>query len=79
MKRINSNELLPAGTEVFVKNQKGTVLSSEMVKASNFGMICSHTISFTHVHKSRTAGKSPWVALEKPETRGVNYAFIYFK
>ena len=73
---IGSHDLLEEGTYVSVGNKFGHVVKAEMVPASNGGMICLHTIKFTHKRKYLFGSKYKIEELKKPQQHTVNYSFI---
>ena len=74
--KIGPHDLLEKGTYVSVGNQFGHVVKAEMVPASNGGMICLHTIKFTHKRKYLFGSKYKVEELKKSQQKTVNSSFI---
>lgn len=78
MRKISSDELLPVGTHVQVKNKRGVVVSSKMERAVPSGYVAVHEIKFNCLYIFRSGNQPPRVVpLEKEETQKVNYSFIF--
>lgn len=78
MRQISSDELLPVGTHVQVKNKRGVVVAAKMERAVPSGYVAVHVIKFNCLYVFRSGNQSPRVVpLEKTETLKVNYSFIF--
>lgn len=79
IKGIESMELLPVGTVVFVDNRRGKVIKAEIVPASNYGYVALHTIHFTEKRKILPMNQFKWIPLVPDKTEKINYAGIYYQ
>ena len=81
MEHIQPLEQLKNGTKVSICNsvKRGIVVDSEIVPASNGGMICVHTVKLTEKIKVLSANQHEWIKMEKPEVKRINYASIYIR
>ncbi len=72
---IGLHELLPVGTRVKVGLKVGIVIASNMVQAVPCGLVCLHTIRFTHIlRRLRPSGYA--LDLHPGKTQTVNYSCI---
>lgn len=78
-RQISATEVLPVGTEVFVDDFKGFVLTGELVPSSNnAGLIALHHVVYTH-YFSGLSLQYEKLPLEQVEIAPCNYSFIFVK
>lgn len=74
---IGSNEILPEGTEVSIRGQRGKVVKHEIVDAVPSGKIVVHTVLLTHKVVPDYGSKSKIIPLPKAKEWRGNYTAIF--
>jgi hypothetical protein len=78
-RNIGPNEVLPAGTEVSIRNMKGRVVSCDIVDAIPDGKISIHTVLLTHKTVPDFGYNYKTVPLKAPKKWRGNYTAIIVK
>ena len=77
LRRIGPLDQLELGTKVQVGNNIGFIIKVELVESSNrAGLICKHTIEFTHKRERLFGSRFRIVQREKSKIESINYASI---
>jgi hypothetical protein len=72
---IHSQELLPIGTPVRIKNSAGVVVAAQLEPAIPYGMIACHTVEITRKGQRGFGSFIRWDSCV-PTRKEANYAFI---